>query len=229
MNGHQDTPGTPPAVETADALPQQGTKAGPKTCPSQPEAPEPTALETTAPGPTALEPTALEPAAPELARPEPTALEPVAPPPDAAPHTSVGAGRSAVPPICPVPDAEAATRLARERNVWLCTVRPDGTAHVTPVWFVHLHHRWWIGSDERAVKVRNVRRAHRVSLALEDGDHPLVAEGTARVLATPFPPEVVAAFREKYDWDVTELRPRAGARVLLEVRTLRWLLAGTAQ
>ncbi|MFJ4435080.1 pyridoxamine 5'-phosphate oxidase family protein [Streptomyces sp. NPDC088923] len=214
MNGHQDTPGTPPAVETADALPQQGTKAGPKACPSQPEAPEPAAL---------------EPTAPEPAGPGPAALEPGAPPPGADPHASAGAGRSAVPPICPVPDAEAATRLARERNVWLCTVRPDGTAHVTPVWFVHLHHRWWIGSDERAVKVRNVRRAHRVSLALEDGDHPLVAEGTARVLATPFPPEVVAAFHEKYDWDVTELRPRAGARVLLEVRTLRWLLAGTAQ
>ncbi|NEA39567.1 pyridoxamine 5'-phosphate oxidase family protein [Streptomyces sp. SID11385] len=156
-------------------------------------------------------------AAPNPQPSQPDASEPDAPEPGATPHT------------LPVPDAEAASRLARERNVWLCTVRPDGTSHVAPVWFVHLRDRWWIGSDERAVKVRNIRRTPRISLALEDGDHPLVAEGTARVLATPFPPEIVAAFRQKYDWDVTEPRPRAGARVLLEVRTLRWLLAGTAQ
>jgi PPOX class probable F420-dependent enzyme len=121
------------------------------------------------------------------------------------------------------------TRLALERNVWLCTVRADGSPHVTPVWFVHQRDRWWIGSDERAVKVRNARRTPGVSLALEDGDRPLVAEGTVYVLSPPFPPEIVSAFREKYDWDVTARRPGAGARVLLEIHTLRWLLAGTAQ
>ncbi|SCD64187.1 Pyridoxamine 5'-phosphate oxidase [Streptomyces sp. SolWspMP-sol7th] len=163
------------------------------------------------------------PGAPASAVSEPRPPQPEASQPFGAPHPSPA------PHASPAPDSEAATRLARERNVWLCTSRANGIPHVTPVWFVHHLGRWWIGSDERAVKIRNIRRSPTVSLALEDGDHPLVAEGTTRVLTTPFPPEIVAAFREKYGWDVSASRPGAGARVLLEVRTVRWLLAGTAQ
>ncbi|MEU1083992.1 pyridoxamine 5'-phosphate oxidase family protein [Streptomyces sp. NPDC005908] len=127
------------------------------------------------------------------------------------------------------PGPAVRTRLAEERNVWLCTVRPDGSAHVTPVWFVYGRSRWWIGADERAVKVRNVRAEPRVSLALEDGRSPVVAEGDATVILDAFPREVVAAFREKYRWDVAAPTSPGSARVLLEVRVRRWLLAGTAQ
>ncbi|WP_262286823.1 pyridoxamine 5'-phosphate oxidase family protein [Micromonospora sp. MA102] len=40
-------------------------------------------------------------------------------------------GPSAVPPT----DVEI--RLPRESNAWLCTLRPDGSPHLTPVWFVY--------------------------------------------------------------------------------------------
>ncbi|GGR33786.1 TIGR03618 family F420-dependent PPOX class oxidoreductase [Streptomyces griseomycini] len=121
------------------------------------------------------------------------------------------------------------TRLAEERNVWLCTVRPDGSAHVTPVWFVYEASTWWIGTEHGSVKARNVRTEPRVSLALEDGRSPVVAEGEATLVRDRFPPEVVAAFEAKYGWDVTApTRPEA-ERVLLEVRVRRWLLAGTAR
>lgn len=120
---------------------------------------------------------------------------------------------------------DVTSRLAHDRNVWLCTLRPDGSPHVTPVWFVHTDGTWWIGSDGRSVKVRNVTADPRVSLALEDGDAPVVAEGHARVHRSDFPQPVVTAFAAKYDWDV-----RAGQdRVLLEVSVRRWLLAGSAQ
>ncbi|WP_374955413.1 pyridoxamine 5'-phosphate oxidase family protein [Streptomyces sp. Ru72] len=66
---------------------------------------------------------------------------------------------------------------AEEKNVWLCTVRPDGSAHVTPVWFVYQNSRWWIGLVHGSVKVRNIGKEPRVSLALEDGRFPVVAEG----------------------------------------------------
>ncbi|MEV6108746.1 pyridoxamine 5'-phosphate oxidase family protein [Streptomyces sp. NPDC051940] len=121
------------------------------------------------------------------------------------------------------------TRLAEERNVWLCTVRPDGSAHVTPVWFVYEGSTWWIGTDDFSVKVANVRAEPRVSLALEDGRSPVVAEGEVTIHGDRFPPGVVAAFAAKYGWDVTApTRPGTG-RVLLEVPVRRWLLAGTAQ
>ena len=119
-------------------------------------------------------------------------------------------------------------RLAAERNVWLCTVRPNGSAHVTPVWFVYASSRWWIGTDLHSVKVRNVQAEPRVSLALEDGRFPVVAEGDVSLIHDGFPPEIVAAFEGKYGWDVTAPARPGGVRVLLEVRMRRWLLAGTA-
>lgn len=129
------------------------------------------------------------------------------------------------------PDAAVRDRLATEKNVWLCTVRPDGSPHVTPVWFVFLRGRWWIGADGGSVKVRNVEKFARVSVALEDGRFPVVAEGTAVVRrgSPPFPADVTEAFAAKYGWDVTVPHGPGETRVLLEITVRRWLLAGTAQ
>lgn len=121
-------------------------------------------------------------------------------------------------------------RLASERNAWLCTLRRDGSPHVTPVWFVYADRAWWIGCDGPSVKVRNVRADPRVSLALEDGTVPVVAEGLARVYDGEFPARIVAAFAAKYDgWDITRGPDPDSVRVLLEVSVGRWLLAGSAQ
>ncbi|WP_433890081.1 pyridoxamine 5'-phosphate oxidase family protein [Streptomyces sp. CA-111067] len=130
-----------------------------------------------------------------------------------------------------VPEPAVLKRLDEEQNVWLCTLRPDGSAHVTPVWFVYRSDRWWIGAGAGAVKVRNVQVDPRVSLALEDGRAPVVAEGEASLIRGGFPHEVVTAFNEKYAWNVTApTRPGPSAdRVLLEVRVHRWLLSGHAQ
>ncbi|MEV0004071.1 TIGR03618 family F420-dependent PPOX class oxidoreductase [Micromonospora sp. NPDC050980] len=126
------------------------------------------------------------------------------------------------------PDVEA--RLAREHNVWLCTLRPDGSPHVTPVWFVHADGVWWIGCEGGSVKARNVAADPRVSLALEDGVNPVVAEGTARLHRAEFPTAVVKAFAHKYDgWDIRRPVTPDGDRVLLEIPVRRWLLAGTAR
>jgi hypothetical protein len=111
----------------------------------------------------------------------------------------------------------------------LCTVRADGSPHVTPVWFVFVAGTWWIGADAGSVKVRNIGRFWRVSLALEDGRSPVVAEGEAVVHRGSFPEEVTGTFAAKYAWDVTAPRGPGGERVLIEVRVRRWLLAGVAQ
>ncbi|MFE1103428.1 pyridoxamine 5'-phosphate oxidase family protein [Nocardiopsis alba] len=118
-------------------------------------------------------------------------------------------------------------RLAEDRNVWLCTSRADGSPHVVPVWFVHLGERWWIGASTRSVKVRNVLRDPRVSLALEDGDAPVVAQGRALV-REDFPEEVIAAFRDRYGRDPRTPYGPDPRRSLLEVAVTRWLMAGSA-
>lgn len=118
-------------------------------------------------------------------------------------------------------------RLARDRNVWLCTLRADGSPHVVPVWFVHLRERWWIGVSTGSVKARNALRDPRVSLALEDGDAPVVAQGMA-TLHDRFPFDVLAAFQSRYAWDPRTPYGRDPRRSLLEVGVTRWLMAGTA-
>ncbi|MEU6206744.1 pyridoxamine 5'-phosphate oxidase family protein [Micromonospora musae] len=134
-----------------------------------------------------------------------------------------GGVRPALPPA-----VEA--RLARDPRVWLCTLRRDGSPHVTPVWFVHDAGTWWVCCAEQNVKVRNVLADPRVSLALEDGVAPVVAEGVARVWRSDFPAPVVAAFAGKYDgWDVRRPETPQSRRVLLEIPVRRWLLAGIAQ
>ncbi|MFJ2248345.1 pyridoxamine 5'-phosphate oxidase family protein [Streptomyces sp. NPDC087862] len=131
--------------------------------------------------------------------------------------------------LADLPGPDVRTRLETERNVWLSTVRPDGSTHVTPVWFVYADAKWWIGADHRSVKVRNVRAEPRVSLALEDGRFPVVAEGDVSLIHDGFPAEVVTAFKEKYEWDLTTSARPGGRSVLLEIRVRRWLLAGTAR
>lgn len=126
-------------------------------------------------------------------------------------------------------DQSLIERLGRERNVWFCTLRPDGSPHVTPVWFVYLDDVFWISSGERNVKVRNVGNDARVSLALQDGDAPAVAEGLVRVHRDKLREDVLAALAVKYDgWAAGEEIEPFGARVLLEVPINRWLLKGVA-
>lgn len=108
------------------------------------------------------------------------------------------------------------------------TVRPDGSPHTTPVWFCLIKDTWWLASATRSVKVRNVAADPRLSLALQGGSAPVVAEGHAVVHTKAFPDAVVAAFAAKYSgWDITAHQPD-GPRVLMQVPVTRWLLSGIA-
>lgn len=120
-------------------------------------------------------------------------------------------------------------RLDTDRNVWLATTRPDGRPHLSPVWFTFVRGRFWIGTGRDAVKTRNAHSMPLVSLALEDGDQPVVAEGTVTVHEQHRPDDVVAAFIEKYGWDI-RVRDDAdvGTVVLWEVQPTKWLFGDPA-
>ena len=119
-------------------------------------------------------------------------------------------------------------RLHEARNVWLATVRSDGRPHVAPVWFVYVEDRIWIGTGLTSVRVRNLRSNPAASACLEQGDEPLVAEGTVLIHESARPATVVHAFRTKYDWDITiEIDNDVGQVTLLEFRPHRWLFGLT--
>lgn len=111
--------------------------------------------------------------------------------------------------------------------MWFVTVRPDGRPHLAPVWFVHVGDRLWICTGARSVKVRNLVANPAVSVSLEDGNAPVVAEGRASVVDRPFPEPVVRAFADRYGWDITgHADPDIGEPALVRIEVDRWLLGG---
>ncbi|MEM9200252.1 MAG: pyridoxamine 5'-phosphate oxidase family protein [Actinomycetota bacterium] len=121
------------------------------------------------------------------------------------------------------------TRLDVERNVWMATTRPDGRPHLAPVWFVYVDNRIWIGTGAGSVRVANLTADPRAAVSLEDGNTPIVAEGTVTIHVDLRPAAVVAAFAEKYDWDIRIADDEdVGRVVLLELRPTKWLFVDLA-
>ncbi len=117
------------------------------------------------------------------------------------------------------PSDEAERKLSLERNLWVATVRPDGRPHLVPVWFVWHGGRIYLAISPQSVKAANLRLNPRITLATEDGSHPVICEGEARFLAVA-PEGVPDAFQAKYDWAVLEDDEYSA---LIEVSPRKWL------
>jgi PPOX class probable F420-dependent enzyme len=80
--------------------------------------------------------------------------------------------------------ARAAERLGREPVAWLTTVRADGQAQSSPVWFLWDGQTFLLYSQPGAQKVRNLAANPKVALHLGDdgaGDDIVTVEGTASI------------------------------------------------
>lgn len=117
-------------------------------------------------------------------------------------------------------NSEQAQRLQGDQNIWLATVRADGKPHLVPIWFVYLQNRIIICIEPGSVKGRNLLQNARVSLALEDGSHPLLCEGYARLVPNETPSEIIDLFKKKYDWDISE---ETRYTQLIEIIPEKWL------
>ena len=106
-------------------------------------------------------------------------------------------------PVDPV-HAEVLDRLATDHIGWLTTVRPDGSPHAVPVWFLWHDGRLLVMSEPRTAKVTNVRRGSPALLHLhtrEDGNGVVVLSGPAVVsdrTSTEWLPEIGEAYTAKY-------------------------------
>src|SRR5712692_7054045 len=75
----------------------------------------------------------------------------------------------------------------------LATVRPDGRAHVAPVWFDLDGEEIVFNTGENTIKGKNIRRDRRVTLCVDDEKPPfayVIFEGNARIMS-PTPDELV--------------------------------------
>jgi hypothetical protein len=118
------------------------------------------------------------------------------------------------------PPEDKIAQLEAQANIWFGSVRPDGRPHLTPVWFVWHTDHIYIGIDPNGVKSRNLQNNPKVVLALEDGTHPLICEGEARLIQPPYRDGLLGAFLAKYDWDMMAEKQ---FHQVIEVTPIKWL------
>ena len=85
---------------------------------------------------------------------------------------------------------------------WFASTRPDGRAHLAPIWHVVHNDRIYIVTQSGSVRATNLRQQPYISLALPDPMNVLVIEGSAR-LAPERREELRPLFHAKFNWDIT--------------------------
>lgn len=124
------------------------------------------------------------------------------------PTASITVGLPHVPPLYGLkspheflPFSHAEQRLAKSRNYWICTSRPDGRPHSIPVWGFWIDGTLFFGTARSARKAQNLAHNPAISVHLESGDDVVILEGTAvEVDPTdkPILKKLDAASRTKY-------------------------------
>jgi PPOX class probable F420-dependent enzyme len=93
----------------------------------------------------------------------------------------------------------AQQRLARSRNYWVCTVRPDGRPHAMAVWGALVGGDFYFSTADSSLKARNLDRDPRCTVCTEDASEAVIVEGRAKRAADRSKlEEFAAAYREKY-------------------------------
>ena len=111
-------------------------------------------------------------------------------------------------------------RFASQKTIWFASVRPNGKPHLVPVWFIWHDESVYVCTEPTSVKARNISSNNLVTLAIEDTTKPVICEGEARIVQSPWPNEVQHLFERKYNWDI---RIEEQYTRLIEVTPLKWL------
>ncbi|HLW89295.1 MAG TPA: pyridoxamine 5'-phosphate oxidase family protein [Terriglobales bacterium] len=145
-----------------------------------------------------------------------------APPPHLVPHAT---GLPHVPPMYGLkarkkylPFSHAETRLAKSRNYWICTARPDGRPHSIPVWGFWIDGAVYFGTARSSRKASNLAHNPAVSIHLDSGDDVVILEGTAAEVNVKDKltfKKLDAASRVKYKMPMT---PVPGQSIVYRVR-----------
>jgi nitroimidazol reductase NimA-like FMN-containing flavoprotein (pyridoxamine 5'-phosphate oxidase superfamily) len=89
--------------------------------------------------------------------------------------------------------------MAKSRNYWICSTRPDGRPHAAPVWGVWLDGALYFGTSPTSRKARNLEARPEVVVHLESGDDTVIFEGTVRKeYDREIITKVAKAYGEKY-------------------------------
>src|SRR5690606_2047663 len=97
-------------------------------------------------------------------------------------------------------------KFAQAEASWFSSTRPDGRAHLAPIWHVWHEGRIYVVTQSSSVRARNIAHQPAVSLSLPDPMNVLIVEGTART-AQEQKEALKPLFQAKYNWDFTTDNP----------------------
>lgn len=91
-------------------------------------------------------------------------------------------------------------QMAKSRNYWIASTRPDGRPHVAPVWGLWIDGTLYFGSDSQSRKARNLAANPNVVVHLESADDTVIIEGTIESFKPDMPLaiRIAEAYGEKY-------------------------------
>lgn len=114
-------------------------------------------------------------------------------------------------------------KFTQAQACWFSSTRPDGRAHLAPIWHVWHEGRIYVVTQAQSVRARNIAQQPAVSLSLPDPDNVLIVEGTART-ASELAPVLAPVFKAKYDWDYSKDNPY---NLIIEVTPRKIMAWGT--
>ncbi len=106
------------------------------------------------------------------------------------------------------------SRLSKEKNMWLATIRKSNQPHLVPLWFLYINSKIYMCTTENSVKVSNIKLNSKGTVSLEDTFKAFIFECDLRIITQPFPSEVIEGFKQKFDWDISESKSH---NVLIEL------------
>ncbi len=119
---------------------------------------------------------------------------------------------------------DVSERLAKSRNYWIGTTRPDGRPHVMPVWGVWSDETFCFSTDRNSQKGRNLAANPDLVVHLESGDDVVILEGIAEEVSDPTDfTKFADAYEAKYQWRPEPDRPGGVAYALRPRVVFAWL------
>ena len=91
--------------------------------------------------------------------------------------------------------------IAAAECCWFSSVRPDGRAHLAPIWHVWHADQLFVVTQGKSVRARNILHNAWVSAALPDPLNPVIVEGSA-AYAPDAKTVLQPLFQAKYSWDI---------------------------
>ncbi len=123
-------------------------------------------------------------------------------------------------------------RMAKARNYWVCTTRPDGRPHSRPVDGIWVEGTLCFGGGPKTRWVRNLAANPAITVHLSGENEVVILEGTADQITDPkhpLVPRVLEASRKKYPEYFSSTPPFSPFWMLRPRVAFAWTLSGFPQ